>query len=53
LELKTNVYTPSKKGFNLETELVEVRHMSRPKSFYVGSPNSVSKPLSFERVAFS
>jgi hypothetical protein len=33
-----------KRGTNLETNLLEVRHMSRPKFFYLGLPTSTSKP---------
>ena len=40
--LETNGLT-KKKGTNLETKLLEVRHMSRPKFFYLGLPNSLLK----------
>ena len=31
------------KKFNVETKLLEARHMSRPKFFYRSLPNSVLK----------
>ena len=40
---KTRFSPPKKRGTNLETKLLEVRHMSRPKFFYLGFLNSVSK----------
>jgi hypothetical protein len=33
-----------KRWTSLETKLLEVRHMSRPKFFYFGLPTSISKP---------
>ena len=38
-----NVLT-NKKGTNLETQLFEVKHMSRSNFFYLGLPHSVPKP---------
>jgi hypothetical protein len=34
-----------KRKRNLETKLLEVRHMSRPNFFYIGLPNSIPKPI--------
>ena len=36
---------PNKRGTTIETKLLEVRHMSRPRFFYIGLPNSVLKPV--------
>ena len=49
--LKTTVFDRSwkqmaltkKRWTNLETQILEVRHMSRPKFFHPGSPISISK----------
>ena len=35
---------PNTRGTNLETKLLEVRHISKLKCFYFGLPNSVSRP---------
>ena len=43
-----NVF-PTKKRDQRETKLHEVRHMSRPKFFYLGLPDSMSK-LAFPNV---
>ena len=37
-------FIPYKRRTNLETKLLELRHMSRPKFFYLGLPNSNLKP---------
>ena len=38
------IVLPNKRGTNLETQLLEVWHMSRPTFFYLGLPNSIPKP---------
>jgi hypothetical protein len=43
------MFKPKKRGINLETKLLEARHTSKPKFFYLGSPNSISK-LAFSNV---
>ena len=44
-ESKTGSFNPKiKRRTNLETQLLEVRHMSRLELFYHGLPNSVSEP---------
>ena len=53
LHIKTHVSIGSwkwmvltqKRGTNLKTKLFKVRHMSRSKSFYLGSLISISKPV--------
>ena len=45
----TIIENKQKNRTNLKTQLFEVRHMSRPTSFYLGLPNSVPKP-SFSNV---
>lgn len=41
---------PNKRGTNLESKLLDVRHMSRPIFLYFGLANSMSKPSIFEHV---
>ena len=38
-------FMANKRGTNLETKLLEVRHMSRRRFFYLGLPNSILKPM--------
>lgn len=41
---KRTVVSTCKRGTNLETKLLEVTHMSRPKLSYLRLPNPMSKP---------
>jgi hypothetical protein len=43
-ELKMDGFN-HEKWTNLETQLLEVGHMSRPKIFYLGLSNYVSEPM--------
>ena len=47
LELERRILTNARGESGLETKRLRVRHMSRPKFFYLGLPNSVLKPMFF------
>ena len=60
IKIEKWTFLPNKRGTNLKTKLLKVRHMSRLEFFYLGSPNSILRQtlsnvcgITWEAVSFN